>query len=84
MASQEGSGTMYRMLAWFLFHGLSRQLILRLLKRLADSRLASNRNNKFSHKNPRIRQEKSLMIASILNSIDASIAKGNLKKQVVG
>jgi MoaA/NifB/PqqE/SkfB family radical SAM enzyme len=84
MASKEGSGTMYRMLTWLLFHGLSRRPLLRLLKRLADSSLASNRNNKFSNKSPRIRQEKSLMVASILNSIDASIAKGNLKKQVVG
>jgi len=75
--------TIYKLLTWLLFYGVSRRVLIRILKEAAAFSIRSNRKNKFSNRSTRIRLEKNLMIGSILNSIDASIEKKNLKKEIV-
>ena len=83
MTSLANSSILYRFITWLFFHKASRGFLVKALKKAASSRLQSGRNNKFSNRSPRIRQEKILMIESILHSIETSIEKGNLKKEVV-
>ena len=83
MASLKRNDSIYRSITWLLFHRASRSLLLKILERAAASSLQSKRKNKFSNNSARIREEKTLMIRSILHSIKNSIREKNLKKDVV-
>jgi len=82
MAALIESDTLYRFLTWLLFHNTSRELLIKVLQKAVSGSLQPNRNNKFSNKSAKIREEKNLLVSSILHTIGKSIKKGNLKKEV--
>jgi len=71
------------MMTWLLFNSHFRGHLLRKIEKTASSLLSGDRTNKFANKSPRIREEKILMVRSILHSIEHALKKGTLKKDVV-
>ncbi len=82
MNSIKNSDLLYRFITWLFFNDVLRNRLIKILKKIVTSTLKAEKENRFSNQTPRIRQEKSMMVDSVLHSIENSIKKGTLKKNV--
>jgi sulfatase maturation enzyme AslB (radical SAM superfamily) len=83
MNSIKNSGLTYRFLTWLLFNDVFRSRLIKILKKIVSSSLKADKKNRFSNQTPRIQREKTLMVDSILHSMENSIKKGTIKKNVL-
>lgn len=83
MNSIKNSDLLYRFITCLFFNDALRNRLLRILKRIVAFSLEGGKKNRFSNQTSRIRNEKIMMVDSVLHSLENSIKKGTLKKNVV-
>ena len=79
----KNSDLVYRFITWLFFNDALRNRLLGILKKIVASSLEGGKKNRFSNQTSRIRNEKIMMVDSVLHSLEKSIKKKTLKKNVV-
>jgi len=74
----------YSFLNYLLYNRLTRNIVLKMIEKIASMNLKPDKKNNFSSSSTRILYEKKIMVRAIINSLRKSLERNSIKKQVTG
>jgi hypothetical protein len=71
----------YSFINYLLYNKITRNIVLKLIEKIAGMSLRPNNKNNFASSSPRILYEKKIMVRAIINSLRKSLERNSIKKR---